>query len=1586
MKNKRINTIIVLLFLLSLVLPTVFATRSLAEGLEGKFSLDSFEKISQVNEQLTAETKLTVQPSEEEQEIQLELSDNFLVVEADQSIINTSSNETLGAYSVDGQQVTLQLPALEEATQIALQLAGTYQNDGNDVTITQLETQEQLAFLPDQIPIVEEEPIETGSSEETSREVEETPDSVSPSARNTTLSMTAELYERDIVDGTESFDDDSSPGNDDDPNNQIVRSFDTITYPLKMTINDSAGGTLQNIKVRITGILHNGIVNGRTNAVFTDHSTNDTTNNTVTYEDEYTITSSSSAITYPIIVSVLGADHGVSLHPEFHVQVISVDGVDVTAENIEESFTDIAPRTVSSKVSIAPKISSGTIRYASETIITESAYDENHRTIPIGVELMAVPLAGKTDIKGAAFPSGDLKMKLSLNGRVVWDNAEGNPGPVQQLDFDGVDQAPFIVDYHNNTYGRGPNGISQNPNTWSNAASVEYRQAQFNDSRSYWAGSNIADRETYNGTNSVYSSGRYGIDGFDLKNDVEIDVSDYEIGDSFPTWRADGYTGRVVYTPQEKVFTNQTLGLLLPDDYAYEGRLNPDNRHNTLYYRATLTFVEEDGTEKTNTTEFSMRNEIPGLNGALSSIFKNPDTGLAFGKYDISNDIHPYGDGQAVNGAKVALSGGGGFGDSASNGGYQYLQKWNTDSFQMKADDFASNETMLKKIHIFGRISNNTPLNEGYWYGISKKSNPNTLKNLKNATIKDYDWFTGSQIQANHSYQQVGAVLIDKNIPVARSWKYNASEGKKGVQLTIVTDKLGSSTTAGTPNVYVAEMAVFRDSERHFFDPNDPAESYNDPNRYSITEGYSVYNETKYDEDNKLEELQSPVNRHTKFDTLGIVPVKVSNAIKSDKTGYYSTETTTWTIHDNGFIASQNYNDDDEIVWTVTLPPGLSYQYGTGKYGGIDLEPATVVTNPDSSQTLTWRVPVTSTPEQTAVLDDIQFETLFDDLNIDYVNNTTSLEVKSVISTEKDTSDEELRTATATINVTNIGRLSIYQTIAPAFGEVDDAYKVTITPYTSMNDEDKVRGIVPLDKGGSNLGSNFTGSNQLKAIDTELETDQTVRIYLNNSLIKERNPNAVNVGQNGWYPYTGSSQDLSDVQTVLYEFQETLSPNDTANIHLTMENDGNKYGDIYRHQAYGNSAANYREPVHSSIAQHSIKGRKLSGRVWLDDNEDGQLDASEQGIKDVPVTLYKEENGNYVKVTENLRGQSLTAVKTDEDGKYTFTYLPAGKYVVAFDSDSSPLEDMEVTQFNVGNAATSSKVDLDDQLTEIDGWNTILSTEFPELTAMPNPLFKQTNLNLGVYPKPVDPPTTSESESSTEDTTTPPTDTGTVPTTTPPDESSTLPTETSPSTAPPDTSETVPSTEPPKPSSDPEPSSEPPESSSEPEPSSVPPKPTEPTGDTSTDSTTKPSESDSEPSDTTGTTGTTTDSTTSGTSSTTNSTTTPPTGSTTSSSVSRPSSSGPGSSEPGSSAPGNGSNNAEPPGSDTNNQGQVVIPGNSNVPPGSRINLPSTTASNERRRTLLPRTNDTKQNLIFVLGIGVLVIAGRLWYKQRKID
>ncbi len=68
---------------------------------------------------------------------------------------------------------------------------------------------------------------------------------------------------------------------------------------------------------------------------------------------------------------------------------------------------------------------------------------------------------------------------------------------------------------------------------------------------------------------------------------------------------------------------------------------------------------------------------------------------------------------------------------------------------------------------------------------------------------------------------------------------------------------------------------------------------------------------------------------------------------------------------------------------------------------------------------------------------------------------------------------------------------------------------------------------------------------------------------------------------------------------------------------------------------------------------------EISGKVWLDENKNGQKEAGEEAFADVVVKAISTESGNVEKET-----------KTNSEGKYQFTQLPNGKYIVVVEYDN----------------------------------------------------------------------------------------------------------------------------------------------------------------------------------------------------------------------------------------------------------------------------------------------------------------------------
>ncbi|MFS4439690.1 SdrD B-like domain-containing protein, partial [Paracoccaceae bacterium GXU_MW_L88] len=97
--------------------------------------------------------------------------------------------------------------------------------------------------------------------------------------------------------------------------------------------------------------------------------------------------------------------------------------------------------------------------------------------------------------------------------------------------------------------------------------------------------------------------------------------------------------------------------------------------------------------------------------------------------------------------------------------------------------------------------------------------------------------------------------------------------------------------------------------------------------------------------------------------------------------------------------------------------------------------------------------------------------------------------------------------------------------------------------------------------------------------------------------------------------------------------------------------------------------------VDAGLVQIDTGDASLGDTVWFDDNGNGVQDANEAGVAGQTVRLV--QNGTTVKTTT-----------TDANGKYLFTGLAAGSYVVDFDLDDG-------FEFTSANAGSNDAVDSD---------------------------------------------------------------------------------------------------------------------------------------------------------------------------------------------------------------------------------------------------------------------------------------------------
>ncbi|EUJ28394.1 isopeptide-forming domain-containing fimbrial protein, partial [Listeria grayi] len=196
---------------------------------------------------------------------------------------------------------------------------------------------------------------------------------------------------------------------------------------------------------------------------------------------------------------------------------------------------------------------------------------------------------------------------------------------------------------------------------------------------------------------------------------------------------------------------------------------------------------------------------------------------------------------------------------------------------------------------------------------------------------------------------------------------------------------------------------------------------------------------------------------------------------------------------------------------------------------------------------------------------------------------------------------------------------------------------------------------------------------------------------------RNADPNKLDISEaNGWKKYT--SGELPDETTaVFYTIPGPISSSkqggQQAFIEFYITPTGNASGDIYRNTVTANSDDGLK--LQGNMCRTAVVDRDIQGKAWIDGNKDGLVGASETVLKDVPIKLYKEsDNGSLEEITENLEGDDITSLKTDENGNYLIKHLDEGNYRVGFDlSKELDTGNYFITKKGINASDPSSKID-----------------------------------------------------------------------------------------------------------------------------------------------------------------------------------------------------------------------------------------------------------------------------------------------------
>lgn len=137
-------------------------------------------------------------------------------------------------------------------------------------------------------------------------------------------------------------------------------------------------------------------------------------------------------------------------------------------------------------------------------------------------------------------------------------------------------------------------------------------------------------------------------------------------------------------------------------------------------------------------------------------------------------------------------------------------------------------------------------------------------------------------------------------------------------------------------------------------------------------------------------------------------------------------------------------------------------------------------------------------------------------------------------------------------------------------------------------------------------------------------------------------------------------------------FCGNIAADERVAFHVPLTLKDNHVGDTYSNDI-SVLTSSVTEPIESNIAMVTVAGRTISGKVWIDTDQDGICDDSETGQSGVTVKLYKADKTDKTdktEITQDANDESYN-VTTKKDGSYSFENVPESEdgYYIAFEGD-----------------------------------------------------------------------------------------------------------------------------------------------------------------------------------------------------------------------------------------------------------------------------------------------------------------------------
>ena len=457
--------------------------------------------------------------------------------------------------------------------------------------------------------------------------------------------------------------------------------------------------------------------------------------------------------------------------------------------------------------------------------------------------------------------------------------------------------------------------------------------------------------------------------------------------------------------------------------------------------------------------------------------------------------------------------------------------------------------------------------------------------------------------------------------------------------------------------------------------------------------------------------------------------IRAIDSNKADKVNYdlgKNEDIVTYSIEPaldaNENIASQI--EDVVIKAEVKLPQGLEYVLGSSKRGEESYNEPEIKENENGSTTLVWYIyGVTSGQE----IEPILFNASIDKSS----NNGTQYETTFIISEhvpESETakignSEVKNRTSTESINIINLASFRLYKEVETPVIEKNGEIHFTITARNSNETtlpEFAILDIMPYNEDGRGtkyngtytiskitISQNINGTpvenNELKLYVTK-ETTKSGQAQqyeeIKNITVKDKDLGTSEIweemqGTNG--EYTVNKEQANDGITAIAVKGELVGQAEIV-VEIYMTTNENQAEDKYVNSATAQTEI-LTEVVQTSQESAQVIERAIDGKVWQDTNYNSIIDNNENlgeiDPEKVILKLYKVNEDDSLVEAVNVDGNPIQTIHPDEKGYYEFSGLPAGNYVVEvqYDGEEYKLVEKEA----ISNIEVTSKFEQQEQ-------------------------------------------------------------------------------------------------------------------------------------------------------------------------------------------------------------------------------------------------------------------------------------------------